>query len=103
MFKILAITLMILISSTASAKNPFFSVKNADVRSQANGCLLDGKIFKAGTRKQMNAAELKRYKELTGYRASDGHAVMMECLYLVNPAESDHPKVDEREYVWVAS
>ena len=51
----------------------------------------------------MNSKELKAYKNKTGFRASDGFAVMMECLYLVDPTKNDHPAPDKRKYVWVAS
>ena len=51
----------------------------------------------------MNHVELKEYRKITGFNASDGYAVMMICLYIVDPLSFDHPKVDARRYVWVAS
>jgi hypothetical protein len=69
----------------------------------SNGCEYQGSFVRVGTIKAMNKKELNAYKQATGYRAHDSFAVLMQCLYLVNPKASDHPEPSKRKYVWVAS
>lgn len=80
-----------------------FTPKQAFVRDANGGCLIGDEKFEVGTRRQMNKAELAAYETKTGYRASDGYAVMMICLYLVDHLKNDHPMPKNRQYVWVAS
>jgi hypothetical protein len=95
---------LLLLSCSSVAEENFFTAKNADIQPVGPGCTIAGsdEIFVVGTRKQMNHKELALYKAKTGYNPSDGYAVMMSCLYLVNPLSVDHPAVSDREYVWVA-
>ena len=94
---------ILLFSSLTTAEENFFTLKNAYKQTAEHGCYIKGDLFAVGTRKQMNHVELAEYKKLTGYRASDGYAVMMQCLYIVDPLSVDHPVERERKYVWVAS
>lgn len=106
MAKILTLTLtfsLLFTSSVYSSESGFFTKKNADIQPDNAGCLLGDKLYPVGYRKQMNHEELALYKKTTGYTASDGYAVMMQCIYIVNPNSDDHPKVSDRDYVWVAS
>ncbi|MAD96249.1 MAG: hypothetical protein CMB99_02880 [Flavobacteriaceae bacterium] len=90
-------------SISVNSEENFFTNKNAYKQPSGIGCKLGDKIFPVGTRKQMNAKELAMYKQKTGFNASDGYAVMMQCLYLVDPLAMDHPVPEKREFVWVAS
>ena len=96
---------LFLITFSSFAEENFFSTKNAYIQPEGVGCTIKGsdKLFPVGFRKQMNHVELKEYRKITGFNASDGYAVMMICLYIVDPLSFDHPKVDARRYVWVAS
>jgi len=96
---------LLLVCFNTAAEDKFFSLKNAYHQPVDQGCTIKGKdkIFAVGSREQMNHKELSLYKEKTGYNPSDGYAVMMICLYLVDPNAVDHPKVKDRKYVWVAS
>jgi hypothetical protein len=104
MIKTLTITLLLFFTIiTHATESVYFTKKNADVRSDNSGCLLGDKLYPVGYREQMNHKELARYKKETGYTASDGYAVMMQCIYIVNPNSDDHPEVSDRSYIWVAS
>jgi len=97
------LTSLFLVACNAYSQESFFSKKNADIQPPEYGCTIKDVLYPAGTRKAMNHEELELYKEKTGFYPSDGYAIMMECLYLVNPLNSDHPKPKDRKYVWVAS
>lgn len=101
--KLMILMTLLFMACTAHSEDDFFTHKNAYIQPPQFGCKIGGKFFSVGTRKQMNHKELALYKERTGYRASDGYAVMMQCLYVVDPLQSDHPRPDKRVFVWVAS
>lgn len=71
------IVMFILIISTAKAENFKISSKNADKQPLNQGCFINDKFYTLGSREQMNDEELKLYEKTTGFRASDGYAVMM--------------------------
>ncbi|GHG07184.1 hypothetical protein [Thalassotalea marina] len=81
----------------------FFGDKNAFKQPKDQGCYIGKTFYPVGTRKSMNHVELALYLKKTGYQASDGYAVMMRCLYLVDPLSDDHPLPKDRKFVWVAS
>jgi|TARA_R110002060_G_scaffold78357_1_gene91413 hypothetical protein len=96
--------LMFLSLGSANAYDEFtFKVKHADEQPIDKGCYIKDRFFAVGTRNQMNRAELALFKKKTGFRASDGYAVMMMCIYIVDPLSDDHPHPNVRRYVWVAS
>lgn len=100
----LLFTFFILFTCINSAKsNSYFTDKNAYKHDNSSGCYINDVFFKVGTRIAMNKVELESYKEKTGYQASDGYAVMMQCIYTVDPEKMDHPAPKDRHYVWVAS
>lgn len=103
MKKIIISVLFLFQLSIYAAEEDLFTGKNASIQPSGYGCEIKNKIYPVGTRKQMNHKDLALYKKRTGYTPSDGYAIMMECLYIVNPLHDDHPKVEDRMYVWVAS
>jgi hypothetical protein len=103
MKKIFAIILLTFMSlAQAQTDTDLISPKQADLQPENQGCKLGDKVFPIGRRKQMNHQELVDYKIATGYRASDGYAVMMMCSYIVDASHNDHPTPKKRVYLWVA-
>lgn len=101
---IILVSLLLTIFTSVEAEENFFTNKNAYIQPKGPGCTIEGidKVFQVGERTAMNHKELKTYKEKTGYQASDGYAVIMACLFLVDPLSTDYPAVKDRKYVWVA-
>lgn len=96
------LTLLLIAALDVHASEPELGPYNAWLPDDSKGCLFEGEKYEFGHLLAMNIDELDAYKANTGYRASDGYAVMMVCSYLVDPRIGDHPVPDEREYKWVA-
>jgi hypothetical protein len=101
---IILISFILAFGSTAEEvkQEDFFPRYNAMQRSHDEGCTLNGQIYAVGYVMAMNKDRLLKFKQITGYRASDGLAVLMQCLYLVDAQSNDHPTIKNRKYVWVA-
>jgi hypothetical protein len=106
MYKLLIILISFILALDSNAEevkqDDFFPIYNAMKRSPDEGCTLNGQIYAVGYVMAMNKDRLLKFKQMTGYNASDGLAVLMQCLYLVNPKSNDHPTIQKRKYVWVA-
>ncbi|MGF1826827.1 hypothetical protein [Vibrio splendidus] len=98
----LTLLLMTALDVHASEEEPELGPYNAWQSDDSKGCNYEGEKYEFGHLLAMNLDELEAYKANTGYRASDGYAVLMVCTYLVDPLAGDHPVVDERDYKWVA-
>lgn len=100
---VLAIILLAIFKEAKAADvRTFDKVYQAWETNSTEGCELDGQFYNLGEIEAMNKADLEDFKQMSGYRASDGYAVMMMCTYNVDPAANDHPAVNERTYSWVA-
>jgi hypothetical protein len=100
---VLAIILFAIFKEARAADEVTFDkVYQAWETTSTEGCQLDGQFYKVGEIEAMNKADLADFKQMSGYRASDGNAVMMMCTYNVDPTSNDHPPVNERTYAWVA-
>lgn len=103
MIKIAVKTIVItaLTSGVAYAGENKFKNYNAWQQS-LSGCEYEGETYPVGYTQAVNDADLQAYEKNTGYRASDGYAVMMLCSFLVDPDMGDYPLPKERKFVWVA-
>jgi hypothetical protein len=87
---------------TFNADEKVFMNANSRKQSLDQGCYIGKKLYTVGESELMNREALALYKEKTGYNPSDAFAVLMQCLYIVDPQSSDHPEVNKRKYIWVA-
>lgn len=83
------------------ADEPQFLAHSNSWEKDSYGCELEGMNFQVGEMLAMNRKAIIEHESNGGY-VSDGEAIMMICTYLVDPMSSDHPKVGERNYKWVA-
>jgi len=79
---------------------PFLKHSNSWIEDK-NGCELEGDLYPIGEKIAMNRKAIELHEKDGGY-VSDGEAILMECSYLVDSASTDHPKLGQREYVWVS-
>lgn len=98
---IVSILLGLFTSSSIASEEVFFPSYNAWQESKT-GCYLNGQQYQVGEIEAMNLEDLNDFKIETGFRASDGYAVMMMCSFLVEPSDEDYPLPNKRKFVWVA-
>lgn len=90
------------VHSKTVTEEMFFPHYNAWDRGE-EGCVFNGQVYNVGDLEAVNQSDLQAYKAQSGgIRASDGYAVLMMCSYLVTPDDHDHPKPEDRRFVWVA-
>ncbi|MDA0146166.1 hypothetical protein OCT63_18225 [Vibrio sp. RW] len=99
---VLVIIMFAIFKQARAEEHPFPYKYNAWDTTSEEGCYHNGEFFHVGEIEAMNKADLDEYMSATGYRASDGYAVMMLCTYDVVPSLGDHPKPGDRTHKWVA-
>lgn len=66
------------------------------------GCQLYEQTYAVDTTVLMNRQMIKSIEIETGKSATEDMMVLMVCKYLVDQRSHDHPKVQNRKYVWVS-
>jgi hypothetical protein len=90
------------VNAVPAVDKPFLTESNSWLE-DTKGCGMDGseEVYKIGELVAMNQKAIDEYEKSGGY-VHDGEAVLMQCQYIVNPSNDDHPDLESRKYIWVS-